>query len=526
MMILLRTFDYFLIVMSNSSFRSIAGAVFIFWFLMGLSISAKAQPLVFPDSMKSTLSLLTSALATDTKRTNVENQQHSNLVFFLQPFQNATKAPEPEELQYLSYSYLGFMASKKGNDHDALHYYEKGRKFLAASKPYNKYFGHFYLLNAKALLQVGDDDRAMQSLKNAEEVFVQLKNLSFLQEVYHLQSDFYLRLKQFDQALAPLHKSIQQNKKNLPLQISSLIKRANLYSEARQFEAADKDFVEAELLLEKTVSDAAANLYSARGLHLLRQNKPEEAMAFYDEALEQVCPGIREKKSAAFPNCLHPKVFLNTLQLRGNIIQLAFDKNPKTSTVKKIYNNYITGLRYLQYLTDAQPDQLYTESKDNYLNDFLEQAMHSCWLLDSLEKDTTIYFQQALQLASQGRKEEKVITFEDAQNLAILEETSLLFFFCGAKNYYALLIDAQGKQFRKIARTPLFEAELQRLLSLHQSPFQSSQSIKDFKKLSHSLYSPIYLLNLLLSVASREQIIPSIFCYFISTFITPPPLDN
>jgi tetratricopeptide (TPR) repeat protein len=492
MIILFRKSDYFLSAMLNSSLRSIAIAVLFFWVLMGLSLSAKAQPLIFPDSMANTLSLLTTALATGDTRTNSENQQHSNLLFFLQPFQNATKAPEPAEWHYLSYCYLGFLESKKGNDLDALHYYEKGRKFLAASKPFNKYLGHFYLLSAKALLQIGDNSRALQSLKDAEEVFVQLKDTDFLQEVYHLQSDFYLRQKQEDQALAPLDKSIKQYKKNLPLQISSLIKRANLYSEARQFDAADKDFAEAELLLEKSVSDAAAALYSARGLHLLRQNKPEEAMTFYDEALEQVCPGIREKKSAAFPNCLHPKVFLNTLQLRGNIIQLAFDKAPSTNIAKKKYNNYITGLRYLQYLTDAHPDVLYAESKDHYLDDFLEESMHACWLLDSLEIDTMVYFQQALQLASQGREESKIVSLKDAQNLVAIENTSLLFFFCGTRNYYALLIDKQGKQFKKIARTPLFEEELQLLLALHHVPFQSIQAISDFKTVSHRLYEQLF----------------------------------
>jgi len=416
-------------------------------FFLGTSLSANAQSTALPDSMSTYVSLINECLKQDA----FEKPQQNTPVTLVQ-FMN--------EL----------------------------------ARPYDPLLGHLYLLRAEVLLKIGDKKRGLQSLEDAAEVYALKNDRSSLNIVYLKQSDFYLENNEVEKAILPLNKSIKASRKETEIKINSLIKRGQLYSMLKQFDQADQDFKSAEEILNPKDSKAIGELQAARGRHFLRQEKPGEALALYDEALERLCPGIRAEKFAAFKNCNNPAAFLETLKSRGDILTQSITEDSKESALKNLYNNNITGIRFLQHLQSSESPGLLESEIKAQLDFFLEQGIQTCLSLHELESENQIYFQNALNLAELRKQSDgiKPIQVSEIQQLAIKENQSYLSFFYGQHNFYSFLIHPSGLQFQRIEKDNLIEEELLLLIDYHHKPLQSVKDITLFKELSHSFYQSLF----------------------------------
>jgi tetratricopeptide (TPR) repeat protein len=487
----------------------------------GISLSANGPSNQLPDSMSTYVSLINELLKQEVSEENQKDFPPS-LVLFLNDLRITKTKIGQEELNYLAYVYRGFLETLDGNYNNALSSYELGRCFLAKVRPYNKLLGHFYLLRANALFNSGDTTRGLQSLEDAAEVFSLKKDFYFLNRVYLAESDFYFRSKEPEKAIAALNKSINSNKKDTTSKINSLIKRGELYSALKQFGKADEDFKSAKTLLPKNDSKQNGELNAARGEHFLRQEKPEEALALYDEALEQLCPGIRNEKFAAFKNCNNPSAFLSTLKLRGAILYQSIENNANVSSLKRLYNNNITGIRFLQHLQSSDATTLLKNESNQHLDFFIENGINTCFLLQELDNQNNLYIQNAINLSNLRNQTGSIHTLlvADLQELAKKENQTLLSFFYGEKQLYLFTIHPGGRQFIRIPKDELLEKDLLQLINMHHLPLQSIAAITLFKELSYGLYQSLFK-GLKIST-DKLVIIPDGFLSFLpfESFVT------
>ncbi|MFK7807476.1 MAG: CHAT domain-containing protein [Saprospiraceae bacterium] len=449
-----------------------------------------SQEIATPDSMSSYVSKIKEVL---NSAENID-QPSSMLGGFLNQFDTKKINTDQSSLHYLAYAFKGYEHSFNGKHEEALEEYNKAYTFLSESKPYDQLLGHHYFLRSRSLTVVGDDVRGLQSLNDAEEVFLHKKDLNFLKRIYFTESDYYLKKKNLKLSLKSLEKAVALYRKDKYAPADILVKKGIVLSQVGQYQKADEIFSLAKSKLSDKNTSLSAELKAALGQHLLRQNKPTEALALYDRALEELCPGIRKEKFAAFKNCNNPSEFISTLKLRGEILYQMSADDATAKDLKNIYNNYLTGIRYLQFSKGTSDKKLSDEVLKKEMDSFLEEGIAACYKLYSNTDDNTEHLEDALHFLSIKKHsiEESNVDISDFQLLADKEDKTLLNFFYGKTHLFAFLISEGEHQFLRIQKEPELDNDLLQLIDFHQLAFQSVADFQNFKTLSHKLYSILF----------------------------------